>query len=492
MGSEVLIILLLLPLLGGLISFFTKGNTSWYVGVIFSVSTILLSLVAYFNLSVEGSLFFKCEWIPMIGANFYLYLDSLAFLMCLLTGLVFLLSMVFVDVKHIENPNKFYGLMLLSQAGLLGVFLARDAFLFYTFWELALIPVYFLCSMYGGTERIKASFKFFIYTFIGSLLMLVALIYIHQQGANQDFAWGLFVDNAQGLPVVEQVVLFIMFFVAFAIKMPIFPLHTWQPDTYQQSATPVTIILSAVMVKMGLFAIMIWLLPPFRATISEYMTLGISVQDWVMIVCVISIVYASCMALVQTNAKRLVAYSSIAHIGLMCAALFSYPVAGLEHLGEQAVKLQMFNHGINILGLWLLVYIAEKRFGTQDLREMGGIARVAPVFTAALVIISFANISLPLTNSFPAEFMMFTALFNSGSSYAIGLTVFAGLSIIFGAIYTLRMVQQVAFGPADEEKNNKFTDLDWSQTIVMAVIVGIILVVGFYPNLIFNLINTMQ
>lgn len=479
-----LVILLLLPIVGGLISFLLKNESAWYVGILFSVATVLLSILGYIKLE-DGFLLFKSEWIPMIGANFNLSYHAVAFLMCLLTGLVFLLSFLFVDAKKIENPARFYGLMLLSQAGLLGVFLAHDAFLFYIFWELALIPVYFLCSMYGGEDRVKASFKFFLYTFIGSLLMLVAIIYIQQQGASQNFSWEMFVATGNSLPASTQIVLFGMFFLAFAIKMPIFPFHTWQPDTYQQSATPVTIVLSALMVKMGLFAIIIWLLP----------TLSLGAEWWkegIMILSVISIVYASTMALVQTNIKRLVAYSSIAHVGLMCAALFSYPVLGEEHIGAQAVVMQMFNHGINILGLWLMVYVIEKRFGTQDLREMGGIARVAPIFTTALVIISFANISLPLTNAFPAEFLMFTSIFTSGSNYAIGLTVFAGLSIILGAIYTLRMVQQVAFGPADEAKNIRFTDLDWHETLAISVVIILILVVGFYPNLIFNLINTMH
>ena len=518
-SSIYLILLLLLPTVGALVSFLLKNESSWYAGIIFSVATILLSLTAFANLE-NGYLFFKSDWIPTIGAHFNLSFHAVAFLMCLLTGIVFLLSFLFVDVKKIENPARFYGLMLLSQAGLLGVFLAHDAFLFYIFWELALIPVYFLCSMYGGVERIRASFKFFIYTFIGSLIMLVAIIYIQQSGAVHDFSWEMFVAAGNSLPKATQVVLFGMFFLAFAIKMPIFPFHTWQPDTYQQSATPVTIVLSALMVKMGLFAVMFWLMPSLQVAPEQVVIFKIFpdfnnwtkplwfksitefkfiLKDFIMILSVISIVYASAMALVQTNIKRLVAYSSIAHVGLMCAALFSYPVLGQEHIGGQAVVMQMFNHGINILGLWLLVYVVEKRFGTQDLREMGGIARVAPIFTTALVIISFANISLPLTNAFPAEFMMFTSLFTSGSKYAIGLTIFAGLSIIFGAIYTLRMVQQVAFGPADEKKNStrlpdgqEFTDLAWHESLAISVVVILILIVGFYPNLIFNLINTMQ
>lgn len=481
-NSIFLVLLLALPILGGLISFVTQKNTGWFIGVAFSAITVVLSIFAYSQL-VDGSLTFEAEWIPLIGANFNLSYHAVSFLMCLLTGLVFLLSFIFIDVETIEKPARFYGLMLLAQAGLLGVFLADDAFLFYMFWELALIPVYFLCSMYGGKDRVKASFKFFIYTFIGSLLMLIAIIYIHQQGVTQNFAGAIFSATGNGLPPLEQKVLFAMFFLAFAIKMPIFPFHTWQPDTYQQSATPVTIVLSALMVKMGLFAMMTWLLPVLQLGAEFW-------KDTVMILSVVSIVYASCMALVQSNIKRLVAYSSIAHIGLMCAALFSCPILGEAHLGGVGVIIQMFNHGINILGLWLLVYIIEKRFGTQDLKQMGGIAKVAPIFTTALVIISFANIGLPLTNSFPAEFIMFTALFTSGSAYAIGLTVFAGLSIILGAIYTLRMIQQVAFGP--EKSNTNFKDLDWSETMVMVIIIGLILALGFYPNLIINLINTLR
>ncbi len=480
-SGALLVILLLLPIVGAVISFLLKNISAWFVGVAFSAITVLLSLIAYTKL-VGGFLLFKAVWISTIGANFNLAYHPVAFLMCLLTGLVFLLSFIFVEAKTIDNPGRFYGLMLLSQAGLLGVFLADDAFLFYTFWELALIPVYFLCSMYGGENRVRASFKFFIYTFIGSLLMLVGIIYIHQQGVTQNFASEIFMATGSSLSALEQKVLFAMFFIAFAIKMPIFPFHTWQPDTYQQSATPVTIILSALMVKMGLFAIMTWLMPVLIEGTAMW-------KDAVMILSVISIVYASAMALVQTNIKRLVAYSSIAHVGLMCAALFSLSSHGEMYLGGQAVVMQMFNHGINILGLWLLVYVVEKRFGTQDLREMGGIAKVAPVFATALVIISFANISLPLTNAFPAEFMMFTSIFTSGSRFAIGLTIFAGLSIIFGAIYTLRMIQQVAFGPADEKKNAAFNDLTWNETLAISVVVALILVIGFYPNLIFNLFN---
>jgi NADH-quinone oxidoreductase subunit M len=475
---NILLLILIIPIVAGLASFAVEGKNAWYIGVITSMATLLLSLSAFMS-AADGVVDFRHEWISSIGANFNLSMNAISFLMCLLTSIVFLLTFIVLANKGLEKSGRFFGLMLLSQAGLLGVFLAYDAMLFYIFWELALLPVYFLCSFYGGENRIKASFKFFIYTFVGSLIMLIAILYVGQQGVVKGFAWEAMVANGNSLSSAQQQLIFWAFFVAFAIKMPVFPFHTWQPDTYEQSKTPVTIVLSALMVKMGLFAIMLWLLPILPKGCEHWM-------NAVLVLCVISIVYASCLALVQKNIKRLVAYSSIAHIGLMCAALFSF-----QAIGREGVIFQMFNHGINILGLWLIVHIIEDRLETQDLSKMGGIAKVAPLFTIALVLISLANIALPLTNSFPGEFMMFTSLFTSGSKYAIVLTVFAGLSIILGAVYTLGMVQKIAFGPTNE-LTKEFKDLRWNEWLPLVAIMIGILAVGFFPNILFNVIKIMQ
>jgi len=475
----ILVLLILLPLLGGIASLVLKGKNSWYIGIIVSIAVILLSLLGYQEISGEGSngfFDFQQQWIPEIGAQFSLSMNNIGFLMCVMTGIVFLLNFLALENKIPERASRFFGLSLLAMSGLLGVFLAKDALLFYIFWELALIPVYFLCSMYGGENRVKASFKFFIYTFIGSLLMLVAILYIHQASNVHSFAWADFVEAGSMLPQSTQCWLFAGFFIAFAIKMPIFPFHTWQPDTYEQSATPVTVILSAVMVKMGLFAVLVWLLPVLDAG-------AICWSNWVLLLCVISIIYASLMALVQTNIKRLAAYSSVAHIGLMCAAIFSYTT-----IGREGAMLQMFNHGINILGMWLLVHIIEHRLGTQDMRKMGGLAKTAPVFAIALVLISLANIALPLTNSFAPEFMMLNGLFNSESQFAIYFAIFAGLAVILGAIYTLNMIQRVALGP-ESEASAQFADLSWNERIALFAIMAIILVLGFCPGLLINLLK---
>ncbi len=474
-----ILLLILIPLLGGLLTFMTPSSKASYTAIFSSIGTLIVAGSIYFLYTQQrnAEMFaFDAQWIENIGARFTIGIShGLALLMVMLTALAFPLIYIFIHHQKRENKSVFYGLMSLAQMGLMGVFIAKDALLFYGFWEIALIPVYFLSSMYGGSRRIAVTFKFFVYTFVGSLLMLVSLLYIYQHTNIHSFAWNSFVEAGRNLPLGSQIWLFCLMFVAFAIKMPIFPFHTWQPDAYEQSATPVTIVLSALMVKMGLFAVLIWLIPVLTLGADYWM-------NTIMILSVIGIVYASCLAMVQTNIKRLIAYSSIAHVGLMCAAIFSQ-----HELGIQGAIVQMFNHGINIMGLWFIVSILEDRLNTQDLNQMGGIAKVAPTFTIALVLISLANIALPLTNGFVGEFMMFNGVFNAASPYRVSLTVVAGLGVIFAAVYTLSMIRKVAFGNVNTNTEN-FKDLSNNELFILVLIMLLILVLGFYPSLITNLI----
>lgn len=440
-----------------------------------SAITFILSLLLLGQFQNQSTaLQVQYSWIPELSAHLTFGLKTgYAMLMVLLTTLSFLLIFLLQQSKQKEGSSLFYGLMLLAQAGLLGVFLSQDALLFYIFWELALIPVYFLCSMYGGEKRIAVTYKFFVYTFTGSLFLLIALLYIHSH--THSFSMEEIIRYGATVPKNTQYGLFWLMFIAFAIKMPIFPFHTWQPDTYQQSSTPVTIVLSALMVKMGLFAVLTWLVPVFPIGVKHW-------SNWVMLLSVVGIVYASMLAMVQTNIKRLLAYSSIAHIGLMSAAIFSGTT-----LGTQGVAIQMFTHGINIMAMWFLVEMAESRFQTQDLNQMGGIAKVAPLFTISLVIVSLANIALPLTNGFVGEFIMFNGLFTSTSPYAFWFTLAAGLGVILSAVYTLNMIQKVAYGSMAE--GTSFKDLSLTESLVMALLILIILVFGFYPQPILHLAN---
>ncbi len=473
-----IVLLILIPLIGGLLTMLVPEKMAYPLALLASVTVLVLSVVTYVQYTQGAELMVNHSWIESLGARFQAGLeagDGLAVLMLMLTAIVFPFIFLSLGNKQPEKANTFYSLMLFAQAGLLGVFLAKDALLFYVFWEVALIPVYFLSSMYGGPRRIPVTFKFFVYTFAGSLIMLVAILLIYRHAPMRSFSWDAFVSIGRAMPAAEQSWLFWMMFIAFAIKMPVFPFHTWQPDAYEQSATPVTIVLSAVMVKMGLFAVVRWLLPVIPLGSEQWMNVVITLS-------VISIVYASCMAIVQTNIKRMIAYSSIAHIGLMCAAIFSHQL-----LGMQGAAIQMFNHGITIAGLWIMVSIIENRLGTQDLREMGGVAKVAPLFTIGLVVISLANIALPLTNGFIGEFMMFNGLFKTVSPYHTLFTVFAGLGIILAAVYTLSMIQKVAYGP---EKANTalFADLKMNELVVMIIFVLMIVILGFYPKILVDLI----
>lgn len=449
-------------------SFAVKGDGAKALALISSMVTLALS--AYVSgANYTAPITFIHSWIPILGTQFSLMGDGMSSMLCLLTGIVVLVVMIVSVNKDVEKPGAFYGFLLLSQAGLMGVFLAYDALVFYVFWELALIPVYFLCSRWGGEKRIAVTFKFFIYTFVGSLMMLAGLIYLSMQTQGSgSYSWNDIVHAGNSLSPDKQQWLFWLIFIAFAIKMPIFPFHTWQPDTYEQSPTPVTIILSALMVKMGLFAILRWLLPVLPAGVAYW-------SNTVIILSVIGIVYASCIAMVQTDIKRLIAYSSIAHMGLMCAVAFSN-----SQLGIHAVLVQMFNHGINITGMWVLVSMIEDRWGTRDMNKLGGMATATPVMAISLVIISLANIALPLTNGFVGEFMLFNGLFCWDSSNHVIIMIIAGLGVILGAVYTLNMIQKTAYGNVVEGVAAR--DLATNEYLGVIILISIIIFLGVYPK----------
>lgn len=466
-------LLIFLPLLSGILAF-TSEKIARPIALIGALVTLVITIMGGCTLLSDGDLSSQYLWIQDLGANFNLSITKGNYVLLLLTAIIFPLILVFKDAVS-DNQHQFYGLLMLSMSGLMGVFLANDLLLFYFFWELALIPVYFLASLWGGEKRAKVAFKFFIYTFLGSLLMLSGIIFLYLQSNVRSFDFVNIVQVANGLSDVHQQYLFWVFFVAFAIKMPIFPLHTWQPDTYEQTATPVTIVLSAVMVKMGIYAAMKWLMPLFPTAFA-------SAQTIVMVLSVVGIIYGSIIALTQTNIKRLIAYSSIAHIGLMALGIFANTPQA-----NDAVVLQMFNHGINIAGMWLVVWILERKYGTLDMREMGSLATIAPALSIVFTIICFANIGLPLTNGFIGEFMLFHGIFESSHPSHIIFMVLAGLGIILGAIYTLNMLQKVLY---IQRKHNVATfSLSVNEWIVFIIVVAIIIILGVYPHLILQFIS---
>lgn len=463
------VLLIVVPLLTGLVAFFMKNERSVRSWALFSsLITLAVSLIGLIVLKDAKYLAAQYEWMASLNSSFSVKLDGLGQVLCLLNAVAFPIIFVATWNSNYPKANNFFALMLLMQAGMMGVFLAMDALLFYFFWELALIPAYFLCSQWGGPRRIQVTFKFFIYTFVGSLLMLAGILYIYFHTKETSFDITAFYKAS--LTNNEQNWLFWLLFLAFAIKMPIFPFHTWQPDTYEQSPTAVTMALSGVMVKMGVFGLLRWLLPVLPDASFIWGNAASTIA-------VIGMIYASLIAIRQDDLKRLVAYSSIAHIGLMCITIFS-----VNYIGMQGVMIQLFNHGINIIGLWIAVELIERQFGTRKLSELGGLAQKAPGLAILFVIIALANIALPLTNAFVGEFLMFTGIFTSVATYYnVLLTVFAGICIILAAVYTLNLIRKVFYGNVSVRVVNA-KDIRLNEKLVLGVIVILIFWLGIYSQ----------
>jgi NADH-quinone oxidoreductase subunit M len=472
------VLLILIPLLTGLAAFFFKNEKAARSWVLFSsIATLIVSLLGLTILSDAKNLVHQSAWMSTLGSSFSVKLDGMGQLLCLLNAVAFPLIFLSTWNSSYKKANNFFALMLLSQAGMMGVFLAMDALLFYVFWELALIPVNFLCSQWGGEKRIAVTFKFFIYTFVGSLLMLVGILYVYAQTPDHSFSIESFYKTGAAISPKDQNWLVWLFFIAFAVKMPIFPFHTWQPDTYEQAPTATTMVLSGVMVKMGVLGLIRWLLPVLP--IASY-----SLGDRVSILAIIGMIYASLIAIKQDDIKRLVAYSSIAHIGLMCVAIFSE-----DKIGLQGVMIQMFNHGINIIGLWIVVELIERQFGTRKLSELGGLAQKAPAMAILFVIIALANIALPLTNAFVGEFLMFSGIFGSDvTKYSVWFTVSAGICIILAAIYTLNMIRKIFYGDT-VAITSAAQDIKLNEKLALGVIVILIFWMGVYPQTVLNITN---
>lgn len=459
------LLLILIPLLSGLAAFIIKadkGAKNW--AVLSSVITLVIAVYGAVLTKDQGGLTFEEEWIPSMGSSFALSMDGMAKMLALLTAIAMPLIFISSYRNEYSRPGNFYGLMLLTQAGMLGVFLSADLLLFYFFWELALIPAYFLCSGWGGERRIAVTFKFFIYTFLGSLLMLVGILYVYYQTpGTHSFAIADIYNLS--LSKGEQAFAFWMFFIAFAIKMPVFPFHTWQPDTYEQSPTAVTMVLSGVMVKMGVYATLRWLIPVFPDAVERF-------DQVVIILAVIGMLYASLIAIRQDDLKRLIAYSSIAHIGLMCAAIFAQQRVGLE-----GVMIQMFNHGVNVIGLWIVADAIERQTGTRKFSELGGLAQKAPTLAILLLVMALANVALPLTNAFIGEFLMFNGLFK----YDFWMAAIACISIIFAAVYTLWMVQKIFYGNT-VASTSAAREANSNVIFCLAILAIVVLVLGVYPQ----------
>ncbi len=463
-------LLIFLPLLAAFILLFIKGEAAKNAALLFSLAELVLAGVFLSKFVPNAAMQFTADypWIPKLGIYFSAGIDGISIIPVLLTALLVPIIITTTFKHTYSNPSAFYALILFMQSGLLLVFTALDGFLFYIGWEVALIPIYFICAMWGGQNRIKVTLKFFIYTFAGSLFMLLAIIYLYLQTPNKTFDIHAF--YALNLPEKNQDYVFWAFFLAFAIKMPVFPLHTWQPDTYTESPSAGTMMLSGIMLKMGIYGVIRWMIPVAPVTFYYW-------QNLPLILAVVGIVYASIIAFRQNDGKRLTAYASIAHVGLIAAGIFAWSIEGV-----QGAEIQMLNHGIEVVGLFFAWDIISRQLGTRKISELGGIAKVAPQFAQLFLIVVLATVALPLTNGFIGEFL----LLNSVYQYNIWIAAGAGLTIILGAVYMLRMYKNVMQGETNA-LTATFTDITASEKIVLGILCALIIFLGVYPQPVMHL-----
>lgn len=469
-----LVILLFIPLVFSLATYLCGNRPAKHIALAGgAVAFIIVCLLkAPFVNGGLAPITYSHNWIANPVIQFSLALDGLSFMLVALTSFLVPLIILTTYGKVIENAKAFYSLILFMEVGLLGVFLADDGFLFYVFWELALIPIYFIALLWGENKdaafRHRAVFKFFVYTLAGSLLMLVGFIYLYQK------AGGFSIAQLYHLPLsnTEQSFIFWAFFVAFAVKIPVFPFHTWQPDTYSEAPSAGTMLLAGIMLKMGLYGLLRWLLPVVPQAVALWTPL-------VIVLAAIGVIYGSVIAIKQDDLKKLFAYSSFAHVGLITAGIFT-----LTREGFQGAAVQMFAHGFNVVGMFFAAEIILQRTGTLSIAQLGGIRNVAPKFAACFMVLVLAGIALPSTNAFIGEFLLLFGIYE----YNTWLAVVTGLTVILGAVYLFRMYQNSMLGETNS-LTQAFQDLSWRELLVFALIIIAIFQLGLFPK---QLMSMMQ
>ncbi len=466
------LVLLFFPLVAALVVLACGHKPASKIALGMSVVQLVFSIMALCTFSKEGgeSFYVFYPWLDVPKISFHLSMDGLSILMVMLTNLLTPIILLSTFHRTIPNPRGYFSLILLMQFALNGVFMAMDGLLYYIFWELALIPIYFIALRWGGPNRVNITLKFFIYTLAGSLLMLFGFIMLYWYNPQHTFdireLYRVYISDK------NQSWLFWMFFLAYAVKIPIVPFHTWQADTYRESPTQGTMLLSGIMLKMGTYSLIRWLIP----------IIPMGVHQWgpvAMVLCVVGIVYASVIAIKQRNLKNLLAYSSLAHVGLISAGIFA-----LNMQGMQGSVVQMLAHGINVVGLFFCADIIFNRTNSINLDNLGGIRNLAPKFTTMFMIIVLGSVALPLTNGFIGEFLLLYGVYE----YNTWLSVFAGLTIILGAVYMLRMFKKVMLGNQGP-RVLEFRDLYWNEFLALGIIVILIVGMGIYPKPVFELVE---
>ena len=461
--------LLIILLVGALATYFSGDKWAPKVAMVFGLTAFAgaICLLSQYNLGQEIN--YAKLWIAKPNISFALQADGLSLAMLLLTTALTPIIIYSSFGNTYKNPKAFYALILFMTFAMAGTFLASDGLLYYIFWELSLIPIYFIALIWGNgdaEERKKAVVKFFIYTLAGSLFMLVAFIYLYQK------AGSFLIRDLTPLKLssTEQFWIFLAFFLAYAIKIPLIPFHTWQAEVYQKAPTVGTMLLSGIMLKMGLYSVIRWQLPIAPLAAKEYMNVFIGLG-------IAGVIYGSIVALRQKDLKKLLAYSSLAHVGLIAAGAYTLTLDGLR-----GAVLQMIAHGFVVVGLFFVAEIIFRRYETRNISEMGGIRAQSPKFTSMFLILVLASVALPSTFNFVGEFTVLYSL----SQINIWFALLGGTTIILGAYYMLKMFQHVMLG----ETNVKlFADVTFNEGLSLILIIAVLFFFGMYPKPIVDLIT---
>ncbi len=474
-----LTLILAIPVIGFLVVILTPRDKTTFMkwaAVIFSTITFVVSLyllTAPFGKSAGLLWAGKVPWIPTAGISYAMGVDGLSILLVLLTTLISPIAILSSWTAIEDRVKEYYAFMLLLETGMLGVFVAQDLFLFYIFWEFTLVPMYFLIGIWGGHNRQYAAIKFFLYTMAGSLLMLLAILFLGISGHT------FYLPDLIGMQIAPGVErwLFLAFGIAFAIKVPIWPLHSWLPDAHTEAPTAGSIILAGVLLKMGTYGFLRFNLPLFPNASAFF-------APYVAVLAIIGIIYGAWVCYPQQDVKKLVAYSSVSHLGFVMLGIFS-----LNAIGVQGAILQMVNHGLSTGALFLMVGMLYERRHTRDFDAFGGIWKVMPVYTALMLIVTLSSMGLPGLNGFVGEFTILMGSFNSAAlgAHPWIFTAFATTGVILAAIYLLWMFQRVFLGPLDNDENKKLKDLSFREILTVIPLLVFIFWIGLYAQPFFNL-----
>ncbi|RKS12908.1 NuoM family protein [Flavobacterium sp. 120] len=462
-------LILIILLVGAFATYLAGDKLASKVALFFGLAAAGASVVLLNHYNLGENISFINQWITQPNISFALKADGLSMAMLLLTTVLTPIIIFSSFGNDYKNSKSFYALILFMAFAMAGTFLASDGLLYYIFWELALIPIYFIALIWGNgdtEERKKAVVKFFIYTLAGSLFMLVAFVYMYQKSGS------LLLEDLYklNLSATEQLWIFLAFFLAYAIKIPLIPFHTWQANVYQKAPTVGTMLLSGIMLKMGLYSVIRWQLPLAPLAAKEYMYIFIGLG-------IAGVIYGSIVALKQKDLKKLLAYSSLAHVGLIAAGTYTLTLDGLR-----GAVLQMIAHGFVVVGLFYAAEIIFRRYETRAIGEMGGIRTQSPKFTSMFMILVLASVALPTTFNFIGEFTVLYSL----SQINIWFAILGGTTIILGAYYMLKMFQHAMLG----ETNSKvFADVTINEGITLVLIIGVLFFFGMYPKPITDLIT---